>query len=244
MAFTRGANVVTDGLVLYLDAANPKSYINGTTNWRDMAASGYLGTLTNGPTFSSENYGSIVFDGTNDFINSPTYPVTSTFSFYTGSFSLEATVKPTAYQTSSFFGLANMIIAKGPSATFNYAMQLNSDTSLSFIKRGSAESLQYMTFTIPSLIDKISNLVVTINPTGTTATCYVNGNLIGSVAITGAPIEPHPTNDTLRFGGIGPGSTTPTQFIGNIYSTKIYNKTLNAQEVQQNYNALKPRFNL
>jgi hypothetical protein len=244
MATIGGSNAVRSGLVLSLDAANARSYVSGSTTWRDMAGSGYVGTLTNGPTFNSDNYGSIVLDGTNDFINSPVYSVSASFSFYTGSFSLEATVKPTAYQTSSFFGLTNMIIAKGPSATFNYAMQLNSDTSLSFIKRGSAESLQYMTFTVPSLINKISNLVVTINPTGTTATCYVNGNLIGSVAVTGAPIEPHPTNDTLRFGGIGPGSTTPTQFIGNIYNTKIYNKTLSAEEILQNFNATKGRFNL
>ncbi len=243
MAFTRGANVVTNGLVLYLDAANPKSYINGTTNWRDMAGSVYLGTLTNGPTFNSDNYGSIVFDGANDYVNSSTYPVTSTFSFYTGSFSLEATVRPTNYQTASYFGLVNMIMIKGNSAsTINYSTQVTSDTSVSFIKRGSAESLQYTTFTVPSMLNKISNIVFTVNPTGTTVTCYLNGNLIGSAAITGTPIEPS-SNDTLRFSGI---STTGlgTQFIGNIYNAKIYNRTLTAAEVQQNYNALKPRFNL
>ena len=244
MAFTRGANVVTDGLVLCLDAANPKSYISGSTSWRDMAGSGYLGTLINNPSSSSDNCGSIVFNGTTNYVNSPSYPVTSPLSFYTGSFTLEATVKPTAYQTSSFFGLTNMIIVKGPSATFNYAMQLNSDTSVSFIKRGTTESLQYSTFTVPSMINKINNLVVTINPIGTIATCYINGNLIASASITGTPIEPHPTNDTLRIAGIGPGSTTPTQFIGNIYNAKIYNRTLTAEQVQQNYNALKSRFNL
>ena len=243
MAFTRGANVVTNGLVLYLDAANPKSYINGTTNWRDMAGSGYLGTLTNGPTFSSENYGSIVFDGANDYVNSPTYPVTSTFSFYTGSFSLEATVKPTNYQTASYFGLVNMIMIKGNSATtINYATQVTNDTTVTFYKRTNPESLQSNSFTVPSMLNKISNITFTVNDTGTTVTCYFNGSLIGNATITGTKIEPSP-NDTLRFSGI---STTGlgTQFIGNIYNTKIYNRTLNAEEVQQNYNALKPRFNL
>jgi hypothetical protein len=242
MAFTRGANVVTNGLVLSLDAANRKSYISGSSSWRDMAGSGYLGTLISNPSSSLDNCGSIVFNGTSNYVNSPSYPVTAPFSFYTGSFTLEATVKPTAYQTASYYGLINMVLLKGPSSTFNYAMQVTSDTSVSFIKRGSAESLQYHAFTVPSMLNKISNVVFTINPTGTTVTCYVNSNLIGSTAITGTPIEPG-ASDTLWFSGL---STTGlgTQFIGNIYNAKIYNRTLNAAEVQQNYNALKPRFNL
>ena len=242
MAFFRGPKVVTNGLVLSLDAANVKSYVSGSTTWRDMVGSGYIGTLTNGPTFNSDNCGSIVFDGTNDFINSPVFPVTSSLSFYTGSFTLEATVKPTTYQTGSFFGLANMIIVKGPTSTFNYATQITNDTTVTFIKRGSTESLQFHTFTVPSMRNRISSITFTINAAGTTVTCYFNGNLIGSLVITGTPIQPS-TNDNLWFGGI----STPglgTQFIGNIYSVKIYNRTLSASEVDQNYNAIKSRFNL
>ncbi len=67
MAFTRGANVVTDGLVLCLDAANPKSYISGSTSWRDTSGNTNNGTLVNGPIFNSDNGGSILFDGTNDY---------------------------------------------------------------------------------------------------------------------------------------------------------------------------------
>ena len=135
-----------------------------------------------------------------------------------------------------------MIMLKGNSTTFNYAMQVTSDTSLSFIKRSSPESLQYHSFTVPSMLNKISNIVFTINPTGTTVTCYLNSTLIGSTAITGLVIQPA-ANDPLWISGL----STPglgTQFIGNIYNAKIYNKTLTAAEVQQNYNALKPRFNL
>ena len=242
MAFTRGANVVTDGLVLCLDAANPKSYISGSTSWRDMAGSGYLGTLINNPSSSSDNCGSIVFNGTTNYVNSPSYPVTSPLSFYTGSFTLEATFKPTAYQTSSYFGLTNMVLLKGPASTFNYVMQVTSDTSVTFIKRGSTESLQYNTFTVPSMLNKINNTVFAINATGTTVTCYFNGNLIGSLAITGTPIEPNTPNDFLLIGALG--GTAATYFTGNIYNIRIYNKTLSAEEIQQNYNALKSRYNL
>ena len=68
MAFSRGPKIVTDGLVLYLDAANTKSYIGSGVNWNDLNKTN-VGTLTNGPTFDTEGNGSIVFDGVNDFVN-------------------------------------------------------------------------------------------------------------------------------------------------------------------------------
>jgi hypothetical protein len=242
MAFGNGPRIVTEGLVLAVDAADRNSYAGSGNSWNSLGTGDYTGTLTNGPTFSAADGGSIVFDGTNDFVNSIVYPVTSPFSFYTGSFTLEAIVKPTSYQTGSYFGLANMIIAKGPTSTFNYVMQLTSDTSVSFIKRGSTESLQYHTFTVPSMRNRISSITFTINSTGTTVTCYFNGNLIGSLAITGTKIEPS-SNDNLWFSGI----STPglgTQFIGNIYGIKIYNIPLSAAQVAQNVAAVKSRYTL
>lgn len=59
--------IVTDGLVMCLDAANRKSYSGTGTIWRDLVGSNN-GTLTNGPTYSSAGGGSIVFDGANDFV--------------------------------------------------------------------------------------------------------------------------------------------------------------------------------
>jgi len=68
MAFNYSPKIVTDGLVLYLDAANQYSYVSGSTSWNDISRGGNNGTLTNGPTYSSANGGSIVFDGTNDYV--------------------------------------------------------------------------------------------------------------------------------------------------------------------------------
>ena len=59
--------IITDGLVLCLDAADRNSYVSGSTTWFNMAGTNN-GTLTNGPTFNSANGGSIVFDGVNDFV--------------------------------------------------------------------------------------------------------------------------------------------------------------------------------
>ena len=68
MAFNFSPKIVTNGLVLALDAANTKSYPGSGTVWSDLTPNGNNGALTNGPTFNSANGGSIVFDGTNDYL--------------------------------------------------------------------------------------------------------------------------------------------------------------------------------
>jgi hypothetical protein len=74
MAFFHSPRIVTDGLVLALDAANSLSYPGSGTTWTDLSGKGNNGTLVNGPTFSPTNGGSIVFDGTNDYISFPNNP--------------------------------------------------------------------------------------------------------------------------------------------------------------------------
>ena len=68
MAFNYSPKTVIDGLVLYMDAANSKSYVSGSTTWNDISRGGNIGTLLNGPTFNSSNSGNIVFDGTDDYV--------------------------------------------------------------------------------------------------------------------------------------------------------------------------------
>lgn len=60
-------SVVTNGLKLYLDAGNVKSYPGTGTVWTDISGNGNNATLYNGPTYSSANGGSLVFDGVNDY---------------------------------------------------------------------------------------------------------------------------------------------------------------------------------
>jgi hypothetical protein len=242
MAFGNGPRIVTEGLVLAVDAADRNSYAGSGNVWNSLGTGDYTGTLTNGPTFSAADGGSILFDGTNDYINSSVFPITSPFSFYTGSFTLETIIKPIAYQTGSYFGLANMVMMKGNASTYNYAMQVTNDTTVTFIKRGSTESLQYHSFTVPSMRNRISSITFTINATGTTVTCYFNGNLIGSTAITGTLIQPG-ANDPIWVGGLSTGNLG-TQFIGNIYGIKIYNIPLSAAQVAQNVAAVKSRYTL
>ena len=62
-------NIVTDGLVLNLDAGFTPSYPTTGNTWYDLSGDGNDGTLLNGPTFNSNGW--IDFDGVNDWCNIP-----------------------------------------------------------------------------------------------------------------------------------------------------------------------------
>lgn len=68
MGFYRGPKVITNGLVLALDAANVKSYPGSGTTWSDISGNSKNLTLTNSPTFNTNNGGSIVTNGTNSYV--------------------------------------------------------------------------------------------------------------------------------------------------------------------------------
>ena len=65
MGLNHGTNIVKDGLVFYVDAANQRSYPGSGTTWTTLKGSNNV-TLLGGPTFSSDDLGSIVFDGIDD----------------------------------------------------------------------------------------------------------------------------------------------------------------------------------
>jgi len=99
MGIARGPKIVTSGLVLALDAADKLSYRGSGTTWRDLSGNSNKGTLTNGPTFSEGNMGSISFDGTNDYVNVPYNSILNTPNGAT----YEVWIKPTVATTGTFF---------------------------------------------------------------------------------------------------------------------------------------------
>lgn len=70
MGISYNSSIVTSGLILCLDAANPKSYPGSGTTWFDLTGN-TNGTLTNGATYNSANGGVIALDGVNDYIDVP-----------------------------------------------------------------------------------------------------------------------------------------------------------------------------
>lgn len=237
--------VVQDGLVLNIDAGSSSSYPGTGSTLYDLQ-SNHNFTLTNGPTYSStDNYGGIVFDGVNDYaLVSGGIPLASPISL-TNNFTIEQAFKPTAYQSSNYYGLTNMLMNKGTASTYNYATQITNDITFSFIKR-SVESLQYHNFTIPtSMLNRVNIVTLVIqngnNTTIDTVDCYYNGEFVSSLPINGAAIAAN-DNEPFYLGGLS--NVANTMLIGSYYVGRIYNRALSATEIRRNFLSTRYRFGL
>lgn len=148
----------------------------------------------------------------------------------TNNMSLAVWIRPTAYQPSSHYGLTNMIVAKGDGALYNYALQATDSTTVSFVKRLSAEGLVFINFSlIPDMTSVWTHLLVTIS--GSTVCLYRNGSLFEQKSV--ATIAPG-TNDPFYVGS-GMNTRTEPGFIGSIDDVRVYNHPLNAHEIQAIY---------
>lgn len=235
--------IIQDGLVFNLDAGVSTSYPGSGSTFSDIKNSLNV-TLYGAVTYSStDNYGGLIFNGTNQYGSIASVPLASPISV-TNNFTIEQVFKPTGYAASTYYGLANMLLQKGPAAYYNYATQVTTSTSVSFIKRTiNLEGLQSHTFTVPDMTNKVCFLSFVIengsNTSIDTVTCYMNGNFIGSLLIYGSAIGAV-DNEPLYLCGLA--STQYTMFTGSYYCGRIYNRALSATEISKNYNALRGRF--
>ena len=215
-------SIVRDNLVLYLDAANTKSYPGSGTTWKDISGKYIDGTLTNGPTFDSGNKGSIVLDGSNDYIQLPT---NSNLTF-TGDFSYETWLTTDTQLTS------NHIWSTSGGQTFQFTTNTSPNQIIYYSNETSNQAFGVLNN------DTWGHLILTRS--GNTLTGYLNG----AQAWTNTPGS-SPTHD---FSGLSIGRRTisPAGFYwdGKFAAVRMYSKGLTSTEVQQNYNAFKGRFGL
>jgi hypothetical protein len=234
MSFHYSPRIVQDGLVLYLDAANTKSYPTTGTTWTDLSRSGNNGTLTNGPTFNSSNGGSIVFDGVDDYVsmiekNPPT--INSTFP---NGLSILFTIKLANPFPSTIDGRTIITRNSNNTGTNAFNLSIQSNRKIRFW----INSLSNVPFSNTVLnVDQIYIGVITWDRS--TAKFFLQGNLDSSTSYT-----PSPSPSSLTNFNVGYWGTTGWQFPGSIYSILFYNRALSATEVLQNYNATKSRFGL
>jgi hypothetical protein len=225
-------NTVTNGLVLSLDAAKRDSYPGLGTVWRDISGNGNNGTLTNGPTFNSDNGGAIVFDGVDDYadlgnilFNSASV---STLDLWVN-FPSMAVNKYIMSKGSAGDGIYTFIMYTGPgpsgggSSYIRFAMGNQSSVTSTIIEYGSLNWGQWYNFTF------------TYN--GSFVTGYRNASTPLSSALTG---NLYTTTTPIYLARDKYGVTGTC----NIASFKIYNRALSASEVLQNYNAQKSRYGL
>jgi hypothetical protein len=226
--------IVTNGLVLYLDAGNPQSYPGSGTTWTDLSGNGNNGTLTNGPTYSSANGGSITFDGVNDKVivpyNSNLNPSNVTISVWFK--------RTSAINYTHFAGLpASNSSWSNP--YISYGIEFISTTDQpSFLLGFSNNTFLYTTATASAstAVGLWVNVVGTYD--GSFSKIYVNGQLATSIAETRTLLT---TSANFVLGTETQG-TSSYPLNGNIAQASIYNRALSATEVSQNYNALKSRY--
>jgi hypothetical protein len=226
-----GVNIATNGLVLYLDAANTKSYISGSTTWLDVSRSGNNGTLVNGPTFSSRNGGGIVLDGTNDYIS-----LGNTLNYTSENFTFSIWVFINSLSTNSA-GQGPILFYKGAFNVNGYYTQIGQNGNIIFVTNnlGVSQVSSINANTIST--GNIYNISFTRN--GTSARIYVNG--IDVTTTIGTHSNPTTSSSTFTI-----GSYNLTQIVSNatIFNFLNYNRALTATEVLQNYNATRTRFGL
>ena len=223
------SELVTDGLVLNLDAGDPRSYPGSGTTWTDLSGNGNNGTFgasTAAPTYNNANGGSIVFDGSNDLV---TLTGTESFNFGSGDFTIECWVYFNVVNVNQLF--ISKYLTWGSNVDF-FIRLAGSNSKISFSSG-------------PNVIDILSTNSVTaggwnhicVSRNSNTTTLYING--ISNGTHTGLSSIPNNKNE-LRL-GISHDNDEPLN--GRISNFRIYKgKGLSAAEVAQNYDALKVRY--
>lgn len=234
MGFYRGPNIVRDGLRLTLDAGSNRSYPGSGTTWYDLS-NNYNGTLTNGPTFSSTNGGSITFDGTNDFVSVGSIGSTPLFTVEIW------------FKSNSVTNYRNpidcnwLIFNNGSSGYSNIGPRLeqNSSGNLGWVIGDSTGNYTGLNVVTSGLNSSIVHCAVITKTNDNTFLSYYNGNYVTSTTFSN-------WTNTMSSINIGRGFSTSTErhFSGDVFIVRIYDTPLSTSQVTQNYNATKKRFNL
>ena len=219
MASAAGPNLEVDGLVLCLDAANTQSYPGSGTTWKDLSGKGNDGTLTNGPTFDSGNKGSIVFDGSNDYVSISNAALSKNCSIllwfkdnnpgnWTDIFTFQTGVDGTASR-----------LEKHGNIAYQYNWYMGGFVSSTVLFNHTGTKYDFISLVFDD----------------TNATCYQN-----AVQTAQTASSDFGSASVIHFGK----RLTGSHWAGNIAQVSIYHRPLTATEVLQNYNATKGRFGL
>lgn len=228
-----GGNIVTNGLVLYLDAANSKSIVSGSTTWTDLSRSNSNGTLIGGPTFNSGSGGNLTF-------SSASVQRVSGSTVLSPSFTVEVIFMPITmvdYGPSFVVGINNGAGSWGDfvlHTTSTGAIYCGTDLTTRITPSDTgcgagaflSNNIYHMTFTFSAGAS-----------TQGTGTLYKNSVLLNTKTMTkplnGSTLGPY---NFLNTNGGASNMRT--------YGFRIYNRALSSQEILQNYNATKTRFGL
>lgn len=231
--------IITSGLTFLVDAGFTPSYYTSGTNWLDISLNNINGTLTNGPTFNSSNGGSLVFDGSNDYVtfgnqNLGLDLISKTFCAWVN---LGSTlINPTSVIDKQFDNTP-------PSNNYGgWGFWIGSDRKLWWWNMPNQDIRDNGSTTIGTNV--WNHIAVTYNSTTKTASFYINGSLNSSVSNSNI-VEQSSGTQTLAIAAARVGQPNQLGYLnGSIANVLAYNRVLSATEILQNYNAQKSRFGL
>lgn len=232
MSFFHSPRIVTDGLVLYLDAGNPESYSGSGTDWFNLVSPLESGSLIADSSFISENIGVIQFDGTDDYIEPSSTILTN--SFLQANWTISFWVKWDIINTTNLSTDDRHLLTHGNESTRQGLHLTQRNTRIHF----GLYSDDYQGTTLLQT-NTWYNVVFTLDNTSYDQQIFLNGNLDATFtaggAYTGGTNSARIYGKALSFGNPLSGSSGVCM---------AYDRVLTEQEVLQNYNALRGRFGI
>jgi hypothetical protein len=236
-----GPKIVTDGLVLALDAANTKSYPRSGTDWINLSDASITGSLVGGTTFDGANVGTLVFDGTND--EATLDRITGVTAFTTSSnYTISCWVYVNTSQNYSTYNYKNILTRRGRAVDDGRA---GGGTNYNLVYQSSSASIGVSTANSAGQINFL------LAPFETNTWNYVAAVYSWTTSLLTAYVNNQPTSTPLTITGSISGTEDlgimQSQGIGNNTAGKlsmimIHNRALSQQEVLQNFNATRGRF--
>lgn len=242
MAFNYSPKIVTDGLVLYLDAANTKSYPGSGTTWTDLSRTQANGTLTNGPTFTTGSGGGIIYDGTNDYVagnNSLASRISSAVTIISFASIRDLSARSpifSKFNSSPPYGYILEIGTVGGLWTNTMRFYASgNDVNSSADYRGSVTLNNNQIYMFTSTFDQPTRVAkMYYNLTEMPATQTGNTSSVDSSWSQGS--------NNYALGSYRPFFNIDAPMTQ--YNCLVYNRVLSLAEIAQNYNATKTRFGL
>ena len=243
MGLSHSPRIVTDGLVFCVDAANPRSYPSTNNEWNDLTPNGYNGQLINGASYNQEGNGSMFFDGSNDYVSgvanlgNVSLDVSDKFtvSFWMNSITSARGAGIINISTSS--NATALVIWQQPElAGYIACIARQTDSSNLFTSEGGDGSLpnnewRYCTFVKNG--NAASNLDWYFNGVETLAFGWnYRYRFYGNTPDVD-------TDGEIKLGDSEIRNRYLNAYIANL---QIYNRTLTDDEIKQNYNATRGRF--
>ena len=221
--------IVTDGLALAVDAANPVSYPGGTT-WRDVTPNNLNGTITGSIAYTSEFYGGLVFSGPTASIAFPT----SSANFGTSSFTVEMTFKPSTISGRHTLASKN----SGSFPTWNIYISGSNNTGKLWSEYRLSSTISCSVSSSTTLVTgSVYQIDVRLFPGASASGIYIDGNSEGGIRGNGGGSLT--STSSLFIGNTAPSSSVA--FLGTVYSFKTYLQATTLQPVL-NYNTTSTRY--